>query len=332
MNELTRKAETIGAEIRALTAQAKYMTLFYGVEIGRRLKEAKETVPHGQFGKFLEEETEYSSSSAARFMKLFEEYAPALAAGGSNFPTLGNLSVSNALRLLALPEGERETFAEEHDVENISARELEKLIAERDEALKRAETAEAHQQIAEKDLAAAEARADTAEEALKGLRVEYDAVNSNYDNLENERAELERELEELRAKPVDVAVAVDEEAVKKAAEEAAAEAEKHWSKKLADAQRDAEDLKSALQEAQRAAEEAEKKAVGGGAEYEEKIAALQKQLAMSGAEITRFKLLFDEWQQAFNRVADALQDISEETRAKMSEAVRTVLDGQVNRI
>lgn len=42
MNELTRTPETVGAEIRGLTAQAKQMTLWFGIEIGRRLCEVKE--------------------------------------------------------------------------------------------------------------------------------------------------------------------------------------------------------------------------------------------------------------------------------------------------
>ena len=47
MNELTRTPETVGAEIRGLTAQAKRMTLWFGIEIGRRLCEVKEMIGHG---------------------------------------------------------------------------------------------------------------------------------------------------------------------------------------------------------------------------------------------------------------------------------------------
>ena len=47
MNELTRTPETVGAEIRGLTAQAKQMTLWFGIEIGRRLCEVKEMIGHG---------------------------------------------------------------------------------------------------------------------------------------------------------------------------------------------------------------------------------------------------------------------------------------------
>lgn len=39
--------EKLGAEIRELTRQAKAMTLYYGVEIGRRLEAAKSMVPYG---------------------------------------------------------------------------------------------------------------------------------------------------------------------------------------------------------------------------------------------------------------------------------------------
>ena len=52
MNELEikRTPETIGAEIRTLEHQARCMTLWFGVEIGRRLREAKEMLEHGQWG------------------------------------------------------------------------------------------------------------------------------------------------------------------------------------------------------------------------------------------------------------------------------------------
>lgn len=51
MNELDikRTPETVGAEIRGLTAQAKQMTLWFGIEIGRRLCEVKEMIGHGEW-------------------------------------------------------------------------------------------------------------------------------------------------------------------------------------------------------------------------------------------------------------------------------------------
>ena len=42
--DVPRSPETLGSEIRYLSAQAKSMTVWFGVEIGKRLAEAKESV------------------------------------------------------------------------------------------------------------------------------------------------------------------------------------------------------------------------------------------------------------------------------------------------
>lgn len=75
-----RTPELIGAEIRTITQQAKYMALLYGVEVGRRLNEAKELLPHGQWLPWLEKETEFSPATASRFMKLLTNTEPIRAA------------------------------------------------------------------------------------------------------------------------------------------------------------------------------------------------------------------------------------------------------------
>ena len=50
------------------------MVLGYAIEIGRKLKEAKTLLPYGQWGRWLQEEVEFSQSTAQNFMKIFEEY------------------------------------------------------------------------------------------------------------------------------------------------------------------------------------------------------------------------------------------------------------------
>lgn len=64
MNELTRTPETVGVEIRGLTAQAKQMKLWFGIEIGRRLCEVKEMIGHGEWLPYLKAQTEFSQSTA----------------------------------------------------------------------------------------------------------------------------------------------------------------------------------------------------------------------------------------------------------------------------
>lgn len=140
MNEITikRTTQVIGAEIRSLTTQARTITLWYGIEIGRRLTEAKELCAHGEWMEFLKTETEFSQPTASRFMKLFGEYGAdqgSLFGAESKYSTLNNLSVSNALRLLALPEEERESFAREHDAEHLTVKEMEELVRQRTEEL-----------------------------------------------------------------------------------------------------------------------------------------------------------------------------------------------------
>ena len=171
--------EKLGAEIRELTRQAKAMTLYYGVEIGRRLEAAKSMVPYGGWGAWLKENTEFSQATATRFMRVFNEYGAAQIGIFGAVPessTLQNLSISNALRLLAVPEDEREEFAEAVDAENLSARELEKAIKERDAA--RQERESAMRQANSDSLRAENAKkeAEAAYEKLRGMEDELTAA------------------------------------------------------------------------------------------------------------------------------------------------------------
>lgn len=249
--DVPRSPETLGSEIRYLSAQAKSMTVWFGVEIGKRLAEAKEMVGHGGWLDFLKNETEFSSSSASRFMQIAREY------GGkaSNFPTLGNLSVSNALRLLAVPEDEREEFAQAVDAEHISARELETAIRERDEARKALEEAQS-----------------TAIQLT--VRTEKQA----------------EQIRELESRPVEVAVQVADPAeIDKAVAEALAAAEKKHKAALDSAERLRKAAEKKQAELQAIADSAAKIESTNRAEAEKlntRIANLQKELELVRAEQT----------------------------------------------
>ena len=341
MNELTqvRTTVTIGAEIRTLTVQAKYMTLWFGVQIGRRLSEAKEMLPYGSFGEWLKNETEFSTSSAQRFMKLNEEYGAEMSGilgGETDCPTLGKLSVSNALRLLALPSEEREEFAEANDVEHMSSRQLDELLAERDAALRRAEKAEeelaaagegAALSLAEKEdrIAELEEERDRALDKARDLKEELSLAGE-------EQEKLEQELKELRERPIDVAVEVDSAAVEKAAEEARAEANAQWKaqqeeleKKLAEV----ESKREALQQAVKTAEEKANAAAGQGEEERRKltdeVSRLSKQLEMADPQITTFKVHFEQWQTEYRKMEDLLAAIQGDKQEKLRTAVKAVL-------
>ena len=210
MNEIQtqRTPDIIGAEIRGLTQQAKTMTLWFGIEIGRRLTEAKEMLEHGQWLPYLKEQTEFSQPSASRLMRLYDEYGvkqTSLFGAELNYSTLNNLSISNALRLLAVPEDEREEFAAEHDVEHMSARELDELIKQRDEAEKRA--AKAEEQLKQADEGAALRAAEVndklaaAESAAAEARGQLDALRKDLAEAEAGRNKAEAELEDIKSRP-----------------------------------------------------------------------------------------------------------------------------------
>lgn len=197
-----RTLDVIEMEIRVLQDQAQRVVLGYAIETGRRLEEAKAMVGHGGWGDWLKK-MGYSKSTANNLMRVFREYGASqqsLFGGEANSQALGNLSYTKALQLLALPDQEeREKFVAEHDVENMSTRELEKAIRERDEALRQAEAAEKNASAAEEARAKMEADMKMANASMKSQQ-------ENADKYRRAADRLRAELKELKDKPVDVAI------------------------------------------------------------------------------------------------------------------------------
>lgn len=132
---IERPLETVKQEILSLTQQAQISAVHYACEIGKRLIEAKEQVGHGNWGEWLKTEVNYSQSNAENFMKIYREYGDnqlSLFSDFSNSQTIGNLSISKLLLLTSVPAEEREEFANEVDAENISVRELQEKLKEKD--------------------------------------------------------------------------------------------------------------------------------------------------------------------------------------------------------
>ena len=314
-----RTPDIIGAEIRGLTQQAKSMTLWFGIEIGRRLTEAKALLEHGQWLPYLKEQTEFSQPSASRLMRLYDEYGAkqtSLFGAELNYSTLNNLSISNALRLLAVPEDEREEFAEKHDVEHMSARELDELIKQRDEAEQRAAKAEEQVQQA----ADGAARAD---EQYQKARQELHLLREKLGNAEAQKAAAEKELSELRERPVEVAVEVDEKAVEEAVTAARAKNDAEWAEKMAKVKNElseaglkAEKLKAKIKKAE---EKAEEKAA--------ELERLKKSQTLNDPNTAVFKQIFE--QVHFNKLHGSLLKVrasDPDTAQKLTAAVRALVD------
>ena len=323
MNDIQtqRTPDIIRAEIRGLTQQAKTMTLWFGIEIGRRLTEAKEMLEHGQWLPYLKEQTEFSRSSAGRLMTLYKEYGAAqtsLFGAESNYPTLNNLSISNALRLLAVPEDEREEFAAEHDVEHMSARELDELIKQRDEAEQRA--ARAEEQLKQADEGAAKA-----DEQYQKAKQELHLLREKLENAEAQKSAAEKELSELRERPVEVAVEVDEKAVEEAVTAARAKNDAEWAEKMAKVKNELSEAGLKAEKLKAKIKKAEEKAAASAAELEK----LKKSQTLSDPNTAVFKQIFEQVQEDFNKLHGSLLKVrasDPDTAEKLTAAVRALVD------
>lgn len=336
----SRDIREITAEIRTIQDSVRRTALSGAIEIGRRLTEAKELLQHGEWGDWLKREFEFSQSTASRLMQLFREYGAdqgSLFGAETKYATLQNISVSNALRLIAIPDEEREEFAAEHDIEHKSAREVEELIRQRQEADARAAAAEKALADADEGHALAMAELDerlhSAQQAERDAKSIAETANARVKALAAERDKTAAELEELRSCPIEVAVQVDEDAVKKAAEEAKSEAEQKAKAKL-------EKLEKKLTAA---TQELEAYKDGDNRELEQsraRAAALEKELAeererarkaaeLQDADVSAFGIHFANVQRDFNDLLVALNKVraaAPETGEKLTSAVRALVE------
>jgi len=161
MSQLTinRDAGMIAYEINIIKDQADKFLLQSSIEIGRRLKEAKEMVGHGNWSKWLEDEVNYSQRTASNLVKIHDEYGQVLLSG-SNSQALADLGYTQAVAMLKLDVESRENFLIVHDVDAMSTRELDQEIKKvneikesKEELLKQIDKLKGSNQSLEKDLA-----------------------------------------------------------------------------------------------------------------------------------------------------------------------------------
>lgn len=177
-----RTIETITGEILDLKSQAGEAI----IQIGERLIEAKELLPHGAWLPWLAEEVEFSERTAQNFMRLAREWR--------NPQALADLGKEKALKLLILPVEEREAFLQEHDVVDMTSRELEHAIRERDEAKRAAEQAAL-------DLEDANAKIKQLESAPKEVYRDEDAIaKAEADAKKAAESEWKKQIGVLEAK------------------------------------------------------------------------------------------------------------------------------------
>lgn len=292
---VAKSPEVLAVEINAIKQQAQQMMLQASAEIGKRLIEAKEQVEHGEWGKWLQDHVEYSQSTANRLMQIYNEY-------GTNSAALHNLSYSKAIALLGMEPEEREAFIQNNDVENMSSRELQKLVKEKQQLEKMLEKQEKASEKAEREK-------ERLERGMAELEAQLEEViNSRKYETVSEKLELERlskELEasriraekleaDLKAKPLEATTAtVTEEVVP-------------------------DEVKEELEQLR------QKEAA-----YAQEIQALKEQLAQQAEQSPEdiFKGHFKNVLEEFKATIDAFNNItSEDTRQKFSKSLTALVD------
>ena len=268
--------------------------------IGRCLIEAKDMLPHGEWLPWLNERVELSERTAQKFMRLAQKW--------SNPSALADLGATKALMLLALPEEERDEFIEDHNVIDMSTRQLEQAIKERDEARKAAEAAKVDASAAEQARAKMEADMAATKNLLESARADADSAGS--------RARvLEEKLRMLQEQPVDVAVetVVDPEAIAKAREEAVAEMQAKLDK--------AREAKAKADEKRKQAEasvEILKKSI-------ERMEQNEKRAALGAdKDLAQFELLFDQAQETVNKMRGILMKVRGRDEASAGKLVNAM--------
>lgn len=320
-----RDIDVITSEIQDLCNEAKRTVLLYAVEIGRRLVEAKEVLPHGEWGKWLEHSVHFSQSTANKHMQLFEAYGSrqmSLLGAELNSETFTNLSYSQALKLLAVPENEREEFVKKNNVEDLSTRELDKLIKERDEAKKKAEETEKQLQDTIEDAREINMRKRQLEAITEEQKAELERAKANADEL---KAKLEKaKAQEKKAKDKLKQLKDNPEVPQELQNKLRSEAETNAAAKAA------EEIKAGIAEAEKRAREAETARALAESEAEaarSKAEELRRSAAAANPAVSEFKILYTQVQETMGKMLERIQKIDDdELRNKLISAVNAVLE------
>jgi chromosome segregation ATPase len=309
-----RTPEVIAAEIRSIDQQARQYVLQSAIEIGRRLTEAKELVAHGEWGNWLKANVNYSQSSANNFMKISVEYA--------NSQTLANLNYSQAIALLSVPAEEREAFVEENNVSDMSTRELQAAIKEKQEL--------------ERQLEEERERIKTEQLAREEEQTQRELLRTKYQELLEERQKLETDLaaaQEAANKPVKSAASGSDAAKAKTelrkAEKALSESQKRITDLEAEMKAKEDELNAKVEAAMKEREkELAEQARKQQEESAKQIADLQEQLRKNNnTAAIKVKVHFETLLSTFNELTVAVLSLeNEEQKKAISGRIATLCD------
>lgn len=292
--EQERTLPVIAAEIKTIEQNVAKTAMEGAIQIGERLQEAKEQVGHGNFGQWCKDNLNYSQKTADRFMKVAAEYGDE-----SNWTMLSNISISNALSLLKLPEEDREKFVEEHPIEDMTNKALEDEIRKLKE-----EKATLEEEVTEvaRDRAEIDGRLSEAEAEVQKLQGQLASAAIDSEKLEKLNEKYEKAKEKLkkekdgRQKEIDAAIEKERQGI---IEQVNAEAAGRM-----------------------------EQIAGENDELREKLTETERRLERAArGTVIQFKVLTDQLQDIFEKCGELIiNEADHETADKMNGALRLIVE------
>lgn len=136
------------------------------IQIGCKLIEAKKQLSHGEWGSWLENRVAFSQRTANQFMRIAKEF-------GSNPELLTDLGITKVGLLLDVPVEKRKDIIKNHDLRNMSTRELKRVI---------------------KQLGNREA---TVQQQIERFNERINAIDKSIEELSNERMQIVNKLKSV---------------------------------------------------------------------------------------------------------------------------------------
>ena len=182
MNEIANTQQAGLTPIAVLAEEARIYSESMAMNmlnLGRVFTEAKKQVAHGEWGDWVQRYSGMSARSAQQLMAIYSRFG--------DKPAFAGVEKSKMYKMLALPEGTEEAFAEKNDLSAMTSREVE-------EAVKRVRE-QANEEIRRERAArkAAEERAEELSTRPPEVPEEVSAVLKSKDAMiEQQKQELER--------------------------------------------------------------------------------------------------------------------------------------------
>ena len=229
MNELSAeyiKAAELDRKIKtsAQLAQQSLYDMCMGFKEMRDSRLYKE-LGYSDFGEYCEQETQINRQSVYKYIKVAENLPSEFVSSGRQ------IGIKKLYLLSSLSESERTELTENNDLENTSARELERQI---------------------KELKVKAANADVLSHRLEDMNNICDTISKQRDKADRRIRQLEAEIKELESRPIEVAVETDSKEVANL-KDAMRRVDLDWSEKYSKLEEDSlKDRRELLQKAERA--------------------------------------------------------------------------------